>query len=99
MWMIKISVTNTMLKKFHADPKQYITIIYVMASDILNNRAITIIISIIWGLGLALLFRKTCQNENCVVVKVPPEFYLRHNIIKSGNHCYQLQKYASTCNY
>ena len=28
-----------------------------------------IIISIIWGLGLAALFRRVCKGRNCIVIK------------------------------
>ncbi len=31
----------------------------------------SVIISIIWGLGLAALFRRTCKNRNCIVIKAP----------------------------
>jgi len=28
-----------------------------------------IIISVIWGLGLAALFRRVCEGRNCIVIK------------------------------
>lgn len=30
-----------------------------------------IIISIIWGFGLATFFKKTCTNNKCIVIKQP----------------------------
>ena len=30
-----------------------------------------IIISIIWGFGLATLFRKICKGKNCIILKAP----------------------------
>lgn len=61
-----------------------------------NNRIFAILISLIWGFGLALLFKKTCQNDTCVIVRAPDNFPGR---IKSGNKCYELTKYNADCIY
>lgn len=69
-------------------------------SSILESRHVVILISIIWGFGLALLFRKICNNNNCVVIKVPPSFEnSNHVIYDRNNKCYQLEKYSSPCIY
>ena len=70
-------------------------------SNILNNRIVIILISMIWGFGIALLFRKVCQNDQCVVVKVPPAFNNSNHIIydNSSNRCYKLEPYPSSCIY
>lgn len=65
----------------------------------LDNKVVIIILSLIWGFGLALLFRKICQNDQCIVVKVPIELAKRNNIIYNKNRCYRLQTYASPCVY
>lgn len=63
-----------------------------------KNRIITIVLSIIWGFGLAILFRKTCKNDQCVIIKVPPELAQTNNKIKDKNgHCYFLHSYRSEC--
>ena len=33
-----------------------------------NERTNTILISIIWGFGVASLFRKICDNNKCIVI-------------------------------
>ena len=33
-----------------------------------STEANTILISIFWGLGIAILLRKLCDNGNCVIV-------------------------------
>lgn len=69
-------------------------------ASIFENRIIIILISLIWGFGLALLFRKVCQNDQCIVVKVPPSFNAQHNMIYDrNNRCYRLEKYLSPCVY
>ena len=68
--------------------------------NIFENRYFIILISIIWGFGLALLFRKVCQNDQCVIIKVPPLFDKSNNIINDrNNRCYKLEKYISPCIY
>lgn len=66
-----------------------------------DNKMFTIVISLIWGFGLALLFRKVCVNNQCVVVKVPPEFYQQDDIIQDSksSKCYKLHKYLVQCVY
>ena len=69
-------------------------------TSFLDNRKIIILISIIWGFGIALLFKKVCQNDQCVVVKVPNIVNSQNNIIfDKNNKCYQLYKYPSPCVY
>lgn len=68
--------------------------------NFLNNRVVIILISMIWGFGLALLFRRVCHNDQCVVVKIPPDFNKSNGIIYDrGNRCYKLKKYPSECAY
>lgn len=68
--------------------------------NIFENNLVVILISLIWGFGLALLFKKVCENDQCTVVKVPPTFYTQNGIIYDrNNRCYQLQKYPSPCIY
>jgi hypothetical protein len=70
-------------------------------ASILQNRVMIILISLIWGFGLALLFRKICQNDQCVIVKVPPVFNNSSGIIydNKSNRCHKLYKYPSPCAY
>lgn len=64
-----------------------------------QNRTIIILISMIWGFGLALLFRQVCQNDQCVIMKVPPSFNKNGGVIYDKNRCYKLQQYPSACVY
>ncbi len=60
-----------------------------MNSDEINS----IIISIIWGLGVASLFRKICKNK-CIVVRVPND--VDEYIVREKKKCYNFVK--SNCN-
>ena len=56
-----------------------------------------IIISIVLGLGLATLFKKACNNRNCIVFKSPPLDELRTKIYKHNNKCYKLDELSVKC--
>ena len=54
----------------------------------------SIIISVIWGFGVASLFRKICKNK-CIVIKVPND--VDDYIVKDDKKkCYNFVK--SNCN-
>lgn len=56
-----------------------------------------IIISIILGLGLATLFRKACNDRNCMVFKGPELDNIRGKIFKYNKKCYKYKENAGTC--
>jgi hypothetical protein len=57
-----------------------------------------IIISLILGIGLASLFRKSCDREgNCLVFKAPPLDDIIKNTYKHNNECYNFKQSSITC--
>jgi len=68
-------------------------------ANIFENKTVVIFVSLLWGLGLTILFRKICTNDQCVIVKVPHNFIDTGNIIQDKNKCYKLIKYNSQCVY
>lgn len=67
--------------------------------SIIDNKWFSIVLSFIWGFGIAMLFRRVCKNDNCVVVKVSPMFNANRDLVYSKNKCYKLVKYKSKCVY
>lgn len=57
---------------------------------------LSIIISLIWGFGLALLFRKSCDNDKCVIIKSPPELG-NGGLIQINGNSILLNKYNYPC--
>ena len=55
------------------------------------------IISIIWGLGLAALFRKVCKGRNCIVIKSVNPKKLDNKIFKVNNKCVKFNSEVKTC--
>jgi len=55
------------------------------------------IISIILGIGLSTLFRKSCENRNCIVFRAPPMEKLEKTTYKYNNKCYNFKETAMKC--
>ena len=69
-----------------------------MIHKFLKSRKGMIIISIIWGIGLASLFRKGCANNRCIVIKGPNPEEVSKSIYKSKGKCYKYSPYITKCN-
>ena len=71
-----------------------------MIEDFLKTEAGIMIISIIWGLGLATLFKKSCQGDNCKVIEYrgPPvsntKYFWKYD---GSNKCHQWTPYLTKC--
>jgi hypothetical protein len=56
-----------------------------------------IMISILLGLGLATLFRKSCKNRNCLVFQAPPIDKIKNQVFKFDGKCYTFDEKAEKC--
>ncbi len=56
------------------------------------------IVSILLGLGLATLFRKVCDDRNCIVFKAPNIKKIKNQIFQFGNKCYTFDESIESCN-
>ena len=69
---------------------------------LLNTDEGNVIISIIWGLGLAFLFfKQTCKGEHCIVYSAPPIIDMKRTIYAhkdNVNECYIYKPYTVNCN-
>lgn len=55
-------------------------------------------ISLLWGFGIALLFRKICKNGECLVVKNPNQHMIKNKVYKDRDQCFKLIAEKSPCN-
>lgn len=55
------------------------------------------IISILLGLGLATLFRKVCNERNCIIFKGPALDKVKGQVFKFNDRCYQFQEKIEKC--
>ncbi len=54
-------------------------------------------ISFILGMGLASLFRKMCNDRNCLIFKAPPLNEVTENTYTYGDKCYTFKEKLTTC--
>jgi hypothetical protein len=64
--------------------------------DLSQKNFFVIIISIIWGIGLVLLFKKSCPNDICYVYKVPDN-YIENQPILTPQGWVRFVKYPTKC--
>ena len=56
-----------------------------------------IMISILLGLGLATLFRKSCKNRNCLVFQAPSIDKIKNQVFKFDGKCYTFDEKDEKC--
>ena len=56
-----------------------------------------VFISLLLGLGLATLFRKVCNDKNCIIFNGPIISEFDKKIYQYGNKCYQYDTTATNC--
>jgi hypothetical protein len=61
-------------------------------SDIGKN-----IVSILLGLGLATLFRKVCNDRNCLIFKAPEPSKIKDKVFQFNDKCYKYEQQAESC--
>lgn len=66
-------------------------------TSVLNNDLGAIVVSVILGLGLAVILRATCRGESCVVIQSPPLEQIHKHIYKIDDQCYKYTSYAVGC--
>ena len=55
------------------------------------------IISMLLGLGLATLFRRACNERNCIKFIAPPLSKIANQIFKFNDKCYTFDSQAESC--
>jgi len=66
-------------------------------NNIENSPYAKIIISIIWGLGLAAIFRKVCKGRSCIIIKSPNMAEYQNKVYGFGNKCYTFSSQVTNC--
>lgn len=65
--------------------------------DMLNTDNGSIVFSALVGFGLAMIFRRTCTGDACVVVQAPDVAELRKRIYEIDGSCYRYTPVAVEC--
>lgn len=56
-----------------------------------------ILMSIIWGIGLASLFYTTCSGPDCMVIHGPDPKTIDNKIYRNDGVCYRYDHYVVPC--
>lgn len=64
---------------------------------LLNSKVGQILISIILGLGLATLFRKVCDDKNCLQFNGPVISEVDGKTYQFGEYCYKYELFPAQC--
>lgn len=68
-----------------------------MVNDLITTSEGKIILSIIWGLGLATMFQKVCKGRNCIILKGPDPNEMNNKIYKFDDKCYLYSSELTNC--
>lgn len=66
-------------------------------TEIMNTSYGPMIVSVILGLGLATLFRRVCEDKQCMVVKSPNSEEIEKYYYQVQNDCYQYTPETVEC--
>ena len=64
---------------------------------LLNSKIGVVFISIMLGLGLAVLFRSSCDGNNCIDFKGPKYNDIEGKTFQFGDSCYKYNSVSATC--
>lgn len=68
-----------------------------MFKKLFETRTGRIIMSIVWGLGLAALFQRVCTGKNCIVIKAPHPKDIKDRVFQFNKKCYTYTPYNVSC--
>ncbi len=64
---------------------------------IFKNKYSKIILGILWGLGLAVIFRYACNSKKCIIYKSPKPAEIKNSIFNHDNKCFKYESVSTTC--
>jgi hypothetical protein len=68
-----------------------------MLEQLLENRTGQIILSVILGMGLAIIFSRACIGRNCIVIRGPNPDVINNKIYQFNNECYKFKPNIISC--
>lgn len=68
-----------------------------MINKFLETSMGSIIISAVLGFGLAALFRRVCEGNNCIIIKSPPRSDIEGKVFGLEDKCYKYTPENTKC--
>ena len=66
-------------------------------SSLISSPTGKVVMSVIWGLGLAALFRRACNGRSCIVYMGPKPSIIQENIFRHDGKCYKYNTKRTNC--
>jgi hypothetical protein len=66
-------------------------------SNILKNENTKIILGILWGFGLACIFRSACNGRKCIIYKAPKPSDVINSVYNYNEKCYKYNTIMTDC--
>lgn len=64
---------------------------------VFKNEYTKIILGVLWGLGLACIFRSACNGRNCIIYKAPNPREVKNKIYSHDDKCYKYDTVSTPC--
>lgn len=66
-------------------------------ASVFKTKESKIILGIIWGIGLACIFRSACSSSGCVIYKAPDPALIQKKVYQKEEKCYQYKPQNTEC--
>ena len=66
-------------------------------NNFLHSKSGKVLISILWGFGLACLFRRVCRGRNCIIYHAPDPVDIKNKTYKYNKKCYNYYPETIKC--
>jgi len=68
-----------------------------MNNKLFKNEYTKIILGILWGFGLACIFRCACNGRKCIIYKAPKPKDVVNNVYGFNDKCYKYKTVTTEC--
>jgi hypothetical protein len=68
-----------------------------MDNNFFKKQYTKIILGLLWGFGLACIFRTACNGRKCIIYKAPKPKDIENNIYGYDEKCYKYKPITTDC--
>ena len=65
--------------------------------ELFKSKQSKIFLGILWGFGLAIIFRYACNKKKCIIYKAPQPAEIKNNIFNHDNKCFSYEPVSVKC--
>jgi hypothetical protein len=64
----------------------------------LKNKYSKVMLGLLWGFGLACIFRCACNGRKCIIYKAPKPADVKNKVYSHDEKCYKYETVSTNCN-